>query len=347
MTAIAAYRDLYPRSGDLALLCEGDLAGYDTSLLRKWIDRTLGGALLVDIWPCGTGEALFGVSDAIGRSRPILVIEDLDFRDAARAEKECRFNKKDRRRRDVKLVDWRCWHRNEIENYFLDEPVLLPVMCEWFPSSEDEVRGTLAEVISALGVFQAAEYALYHVRKEWGKSDPTSVLRAELNHRPQFSDADRRLVAAEHDTVWESLQRNIAKWQERLLDGGEAKEPFLGGRLLDRFHQKCDAWTSQAYDDPAWRIEWSGKEVLQGLRMVLTARHGWPDADTGERQPLAWEGLSRTKLGEQDRLLEKEMQNDLVNRAVDYLCGLTEGELVEEWSAIEAVLRDPTAALAE
>lgn len=346
MTRVAAYPDLYPRSGHVALLCEGDLAGYETTVLRKWIDARLASRPLVDIWPCGTSQALFGLSDAIGRSRPLLVIEDRDFRSSAQAEKECRGIQKNRRGRAVKVVEWRCWERNEIENYLLDEPVLLPVMSEWFACAEDEVRDAVSQVIDGLAVFQAAEYALYHALKEWSRSDPTSLLRNDLRHRPGFSDTDRRPFSADGDAVYANLKRNISQWRQRVVADGEVKEPFSGELLLTRFQEKRDAWSPMSYDDPAWRIEWSGKEVLQGLRMVLTARKGWPDVDTGHRQPLLWEGLSRSRRDEQDRPLEKEMQPDLVDRAVEYLNALTEGELFEEWSAIESAIRNWKSAVA-
>jgi len=38
--------------------------------------------------PCGTGAAIFGMSDAIGRSRPIAVIEDRDFRPLSKAAEQ-------------------------------------------------------------------------------------------------------------------------------------------------------------------------------------------------------------------------------------------------------------------
>ena len=82
------YLDRYPRSGNVAVLCEGDIIGYETNSLKKWLPST------VDIWSCGTAKSIYGIADAIGRSRPVLIIEDRDFRKLDQAQKECGKKKK-------------------------------------------------------------------------------------------------------------------------------------------------------------------------------------------------------------------------------------------------------------
>src|SRR5947199_269843 len=132
MAGTDPYQDTYPRAGNIALLCEGDLIGYEASILRKWADLRLGTRPLVDLWPCGTCVALFGVSDAIGRSRPLMVIEDRDYRTTLEASQDCKELKKRRAEREVRVIDWRAWRRNEIENYLIQPEVLFPVMADAF-----------------------------------------------------------------------------------------------------------------------------------------------------------------------------------------------------------------------
>ena len=152
-----AYRDSYPRGGDVALLCEGDLVGYEASILRRWTDQRLRSSPLVDVWPCGTAGSIFGVSDAIGRARPLMVIEDRDFRSETEAVKDCQSGKKDRERRDVRVLGWRAWRRNEIENYLLEPDVVIAVLAEAFGCTRDEVQHGLSLIIKAQSVPQAAQ----------------------------------------------------------------------------------------------------------------------------------------------------------------------------------------------
>jgi len=340
MSNPAAYYDLYPRSGDVAVLCEGDVAGYDASILRKWIDRKCGATPLVDIWPCGTGDGLFGMSDAIGRSRPLFVIEDRDFRSDRDVDRHCQRMRRDRSRRNVQILGWQCWRRNEIENYFLDEPVLLPVVMEWFDCSGDEVREGVGRTIAALPVFQAAQYALYHARRAWkNKSDPDSHLRAELPHRPKWNGDDRDWRISDRELVRQKLEQNIAIWRERFVTDHSVQEPFSGEALLEQFDAKCNEWVAVSYGTPTWRTEWSGKEVLQGLVRYLAARRGWPN-EAGNRIPIPWDTLNQKQSGELDREIEKAMQGDFVARLIDQLEQALEGDLYEEWTSITDALRD-------
>jgi hypothetical protein len=86
-------------------------------------------------------------------------------------------------------------------------------------------------------------------------------------------------------------------------------------------------------------MDWAGKEVLQWLRVWLTARYGWWDPDSGERPGLQWEGLSRSRWGAQDRPVETALRPLLVARLVAYVTGLTDGDIYDEWSELEKALR--------
>ena len=340
MSHIVAQPDLYPRSGNVAILCEGDVAGYDASILRQWADRQFGTHPLIDVWPCGTGESLFGMSDAIGRTRPLLVIEDRDFLTEEKVAKYCRGKEKDRSERAVCILQWRCWKRNEIENYLLDEVVLIPVMCEWFGCSENDVRDAVTGTLSSLSVFQAAEYALYHTRQSWSKSDPSSPLRQELGHRPHWDDSSESLAAPRFEDVLKSLEGNLEKWRGKFSQDSQFREPFSGETCLQDFTDKFDEWSGMAYDDDGWRINWSGKEVLQGLCRRLSARHGWPSNGGSPRKPIAWGSLNRHEQAEMDREIERAMQRDLVNALLSHLGGLTEGTLFGEWEELKMIVGD-------
>ena len=98
------YVSAYPRAGQVALLCEGDVIGYEATLFQKWTGTELGNEPLVDIWCCGTSSSIRGMSDAIGRSRPIFAIEDRDFRTIDEARDDCARIRKDREGRAIKVI---------------------------------------------------------------------------------------------------------------------------------------------------------------------------------------------------------------------------------------------------
>ena len=340
MSRIVERPDLYPRSGNVAILCEGDVAAYDASILRQWADRQFGTDPLVDVWPCGTGESLFGVSDAIGRTRPLFVIEDRDFRSEEGAARHCRGREKNRRKRAVRILQWRCWKRHEIENYFLEESILIPVMLDWFACTENQVRDAVRDTLTSLTVFQAVDHALYHSRLSWSKSDPSSPLRDELGHRPRWDESTKSLAAPRFEDVRKSLEGNLEKWREKFIQGSQLKEPFSGKACLQDFTNKFDEWSGMDYGDDGWRFDWSGKEVLQGLCKCLSARHGWPGDGSSNRTPIDWGSLSRPEQAEMDRNIERAMQRDLVNAFLAHLGGLTEGPLFDEWEELKVTIGD-------
>src|SRR5260370_38574248 len=90
----ARYSSRYPRQGKFAILCEGDIAGYETDLLERWF-ALQAAHVFVDVWPCGTKTAIFGIADALGRAIPFFVIEDRDYRTIDQAQKDCQAELKD------------------------------------------------------------------------------------------------------------------------------------------------------------------------------------------------------------------------------------------------------------
>jgi hypothetical protein len=111
---IPLYPSAKPIGCDGLIICEGDATGYETALLKKWADAADLNGRFVKALACGTASALFGMADAIGRTTPIIVIEDRDFRTDDEARKECHKNLKNRQGRSVAVLEWAFWRRGEL-----------------------------------------------------------------------------------------------------------------------------------------------------------------------------------------------------------------------------------------
>lgn len=322
------YQNRYPRSGQIALLCEGDVAGYEVDLLARWTTTSpdLG---MVDVWPCGTKTAIYGMTDAIGRSVPTFVLEDRDHRTQEAASKDCRANAKDRSKRGVKIGFWRAWNRSEVENYFLEPAILNPVFCKVFAVSEQTVQDTLQEIIAATAVDQALQMCLSEFRSAF-PDGPQSVGGVPRKTGRPCCD-ENGLVAPDVETVASLLGDVLDSAVERLApEKCPDKESCLAA-----FQQRVDQWSSVALNDDVWRVDWAGKEILQLLRTHLSAKHGWPD-ETGSRVPVQWSTLSRQQSGELDRTIERALQPRLIRQ---FLSVLASNECVipdvrDEWNSI-------------
>ncbi len=331
------YREAYPRAGNVAILCEGDLVGYEAAILRKWADTSEERSPLVDIWPCGTSSAIYGLCDSIGRSRPILVIEDRDFRDESTARKDCQKNEKDRRKRGVELLGWRTWRRNEIENYLLERDVLYPVMIDAFGCSEADVAQALNEIVSSLALYQSMQDVLYHARKAWIDPRLGIELVQGIDALPTWDDGKRTLAFPAHTEIRERLEKMLSE-SPKALDKKRKKWDNLG--LLTHFDDKYEAWSKVDVDDPSWRIDWSGKEVLQLLRISLSAQHGWRDAASGSRSRLCWQNLEKRERDAQDRPIEAALRPPLVRRLLEYISETDSGEIRTEFAELHKTLRN-------
>ena len=336
-----AYCEAYPRAGDVAVLCEGDLIGYEAGLLRRWVDAAIGTTPLVDVWPCGTSTAVFGFCDAIGRSRPLLVIEDRDFRDKKEALKDCEGLEKDRRQRELRVLGWRTWARNEIENYLLQPEVLFPVMADAFDCEQDDVQAELARVIPALALYEATQYTLYNARKIWGDVRFATNLIPGVDAWPRWNDGERELVSVDAAKVRGKLEENFTK-----VPGSLNKKVNKWSRLslLEMFDSIYTAWRNVTWEDREWLTDWSGKEVLQSLRICLTARFGWHDLESAGRVPLRWEGLRKEQRDAQDRPVEAALRPLLVSGFVDYVTRLEAGDILDEFAEIQNLLNQWKAA---
>lgn len=333
------YADSYDLAGQVAVLTEGDLVGYEAGILRKWADQTFGTDPLIDVRPCGTSSALVGFSDAVGRSRPLLVIEDLDFRRDDQAQKDCQKQEKNRKQRGILLLAWRTWRRNEIENYLVEPAVLLPVMSQAFACPLSDVQAAVSEILSVLTVFQAAQYALYQARRSWSGSDPTPIVSNNLPSRPSWDRTSGMLDPPDRDAVRERLKQNIDVWRQKLVHDSEFKEPFKGDEVLANFDAKCEEWQNIGWEDSRWRVEWAGKEMLQWLRRLLSSRYGWYDRISGERADPHWVALNRSQRDALDRKIERTLSKDLEDSFLRHLASPEAGDLRGEWADIEVTVR--------
>lgn len=325
-----SYSTAYPRAGDAAILCEGDLVGYEASILQKWADRNLGTDPLVDIWPCGTASSIFGISDAIGRSRPILVVEDRDFRSEIEAERDCKNNRRDREGRDIRIVGWRTWKRNEIENYLLQPEVVLDTMADVFQCRQDDVHTALQGIIQAQSVSQAVSYALYRIRRAWIKTEPSGQIQSM---KLKWNDSEGRPILPDNrDAVREILRKDLDSW----LDSNQKEINGSKENFLLEFDQKCDEWNDISFQDETWLLEWSGKDLLQWLRVWMTAHHGWKNGASTALQKRNWESLKRKEFDAQDREIENILRPFLVDKFLAHLSSLKpgDGDLYEEWRDI-------------
>lgn len=324
------YLSAYPRAGQIALLCEGDLIGYEASLFQKWAGIELGTAPLVDIWPCGTATSIRGVSDAIGRSRPIFVIEDRDFRSADESREECARNRKDRERRGIKILGWSTWSRCEIENYLLEADVLFPVFREAFGCADDDIIIAVDEILPALALFQASQYAMSRARRLWLPADPAGALFSGLSSRPRWSDSTHRILPPEEGAFRTGLEQKNKAWVEQT--GAIRYDP------VGDFDAKFQLWKNCRWQDDFWRIDWAGKEILHWLRIAMTSKFGWPvNGDPGNRQTVSWE-VSREKREAQDRPIEAALRPRMIDQFLAELTTLPR-EIRDEFDGIKTVLK--------
>lgn len=330
------YPNAKPIDGDALILCEGDAVAYETSLLKAWADAADLDRRFVKVLACGTADALFGMADAIGRTMPIIVIEDRDFRTLEEAKKECQKKARNREGRNVAIRAWFHWRRAEIENYFTDDAILPPVFADVFECDAQTVRDVVTSALKSLAVGQALEYSLYRARKSWLTTDANRALRVEsvrwdkgvLRH---LSAADVRL----------KLQGRLKKWQDDLHDGSSWEDPMNGEQLLSDFDNASALWSGIAYENDVWRRDWACKEVLKRVRMDLcAAKHGWWSLKSHPGAPVAWGSFPDDKSRDQhDRFIERTIQPALVHAVANRLATPPTFDLREELDALASIIR--------
>lgn len=322
------YLSAYPRPGQVALLCEGDVIGYEATLFQKWTGAELGNQPLVDIWSCGTSTSILGISDAIGRSRPIFAIEDRDFRTIEEARDYCSRIRGNREDRGIKIISWSTWNRCEIENYLLESDVLLPVFRTAFGCSDDDIIGALNEILPALALFQASQYARSLARHIWLSVDPTSALLSGLHSRPEWKDS--KIVLPEYDAFRAGLEKNRESWTTKMH--------AIQCDVIGDFDAKYNLWKGCQWQDDFWRSDWAGKEVLHWLRMAMTNRFGWPvDPESGGREVLNWT-MGHEKREAQDRPIEAALRPRMIDQFLAALPALAK-DIRDEFDVMKTAIK--------
>ncbi|MEX2140383.1 MAG: hypothetical protein WD894_14055 [Pirellulales bacterium] len=330
------YPEAKPFDGDVLILCEGDAVSYESQLLKAWADTTNLNGRFVKAMSCGTTTALLGMADAVGRTIPIIVVEDRDFRTLEEARKECDKNLKNREDRNVAMRGWVSWQRAEIENYFTDDSVLPPVFGDVFECDEDDVRAAVRSALSELTVAQALEYALYRARKSWLSTDANRALRVQS---VQWNARGRTRLSAEE--VRNKLTGRLDKWQKSLHDGSTWEDPMAGQQLLADFDTKCNDWSNLAYEESTWRRDWGCKEVIKHVRMTLAqSKPGWWSTAEHPEQSVKWGSMKDDKTRDaHDRFLERTIQPKLVKAVTAQLSISTPFDLRAELDNLAAIIR--------
>jgi hypothetical protein len=330
------YPNAKPVDGDVLILCEGDAVGYESKLLKAWADGTDLTGRFVKVFACGTSTAFYGVADAIGRTVPIIIVEDRDFRTIEEARTECNKQMKNREGRSIAMHGWVAWRRAEIENYFTDDALLPSVFAEVFDCTPDAVRDAVRSALGLLSVSQALEYALYRARKSWLSTDANRALRVESL---KWSAAGQTALPAEE--VKAKLEKRLIKWQQSLHDGTTWEDPMAGQQLLADFEAKCSEWAKLTYEDVAWRRDWACKEVVKRVRMTLTqTKPGWWSVAGISDAPVVWTTFKDDKeRDEHDRFIERTVQPMLVTAVVERLKTDAGFDLRMELDDLAAIIR--------
>lgn len=330
------YPTAKPIDGDVLILCEGDAVGYESKLLKAWADGTDLNGRFVKVLACGTSTAFYGMADAIGRTVPIIIVQDRDFRTIEEARKECDKQLKNREGRSIAMRGWFAWQRAEIENYFTDDTVLPPVFADAYQCSNETVRDAVRSALGLLSVSQALEYALYRARLSWLSTDANRALRVESL---QWSAAGQAALTAQD--VRAKLEKRLMKWQQSLHDGTTWEDPMAGQQLLSDFDAKCSEWANLTYEDAAWRSDWACKEVLKRVRMTLAqAKAGWWSVAATPDAPVAWATFKDDRArDEHDRFIERAVQPMLVKTVVERVMTDPNFDLRHELDDLAAIIR--------
>lgn len=327
---MTSYISRYPRSGQIAILCEGTVAGFEFDLLEIW--TALNSHLQVDVWPCGKRASIVGMADAIGRSRPIAVIEDRDFRTLEEAEIDCARQLRDRRSRAIQVKYWKTWKRHEIENYLVEPSVLVPVLADRFSTSESHVTDRLQEVITSLGIDQAAQYILYRFKCLLSDKHPDTYIAGlpRKNARPRLDCKAGQVNAPDRNLVKDALTKTLG---EKLIslkkDTGSFDQDVQ--KLLVEFDARCDSWLNLQANSSEWRLHWGGKEVLHLLVRLLAWECGWETVLGQGKQRIDWDMLDRAKAEALDREIESDLQPLLVESLLLQLQSTSATDIQDEW----------------
>ncbi|MEX1229933.1 MAG: hypothetical protein WEB58_06815 [Planctomycetaceae bacterium] len=336
------FPDKYPRgtsTGTVAILCEGDMNSYEADFLEKWasIALPLPNGPVVHVWPCGTGSAVRGMADAIGRTVHIVALLDRDFHEESSIAKVKKKWETDAGKLGWSFLGVCMWGRNEIENYFLDDDVLLPVMTEAFGCDEADVTQAVNVAVKLLVPFQALQYAFHKTRLAWEDSDPARSLIGPS--RPQWMPTGLKAVDA--NKIEEDLRKRLEKWQVLVSGEDGHREPWKGDEFLSTYQAKVREWSNYSTHSAEWRDAWAGKEVLKLVRQQLAAKKaGWWSADEAKERPVTWSEMKNNRERDaHDRAIENELRPKLVNRLVVVITSNEADPRCEEFNELANLLK--------
>lgn len=331
------FPNAYPRAGQVALLCEGDVTGYEAQFFKLWADAVFGPiGLLVDVWACGSAAGIFSMADSIGRSKEIVVVEDRDFRSAEQAGADCDRKTRDRQERGLSIRGWRTLHRHEIENYFLDRDVLVPVLSDAFDCSEAAISACLDTAVQSIRVLQALHAGVHEVRRVWEGTDASCLL---IGARPSWRREG--IVAPEAGVIRAELQIALERWQSTVHDGTALMKPF-DSSVMTAFDRSLDASQNVNAQSDLVRFDWPGKEILKLVRQQLCARSGgWWSLDPTARDPVRWHEMQNNReRNSHDRRIENELRPRFVQHLARMILDNPDDPRVVEFHELARLLRN-------
>ncbi|MFA7236729.1 MAG: hypothetical protein WC058_07685 [Phycisphaeraceae bacterium] len=323
------YDGLYPLPGSLAILCEGDVAGYEKDTIEKWLVKSRDIAA-VDVWACGTKTAIFGFADAIGRSVPIFAIEDRDYRSLQEAEGECHGNAQSRIDRGIAVKGWLAWQRHEIENYFIEPDILVPVLSTEFGVDSHIVTDRLNQLLKVQCIDQAARATLARFKSVLPDKHAVVGGLDPRKYRPKWNSESRAFDFPKIQTVDQGLAEIIQKAKPKMAI--EIDE----NTQLQAFHEQVAVWKDMDSGKNAWKEDWSGKEVLHGMLQWMAGEFGWNNAPNEPQSPIAWDKLNQKEAKTQLRHIESVLQRSFVRAFLEFLSGSEAHPIRSEWNELAA-----------
>ncbi|MBI4669348.1 MAG: hypothetical protein HY747_09240 [Elusimicrobia bacterium] len=324
--AISRYLNTYPRTGDCAIVCEGDFVGYEAALIVKWF---LNNNLHIDVWPCGMASAAPGVVDAIGRSIPVFVIEDRDFRELSQANQGCEKKKDDRVQRGARIINWVSWQRHEIENYLLEPDVIFPVMGEAFKIKNlDLIQQKLERLLKNSFSYYALQCAIYQWRSNFPRFDPTiQNISGKFQEPKPFWDSVKKTFVFPSQEQISNFLNKVADANKEIIENADKR--LLAPKDCENiFNSKIKQWENMEVGNKGWLIDWPGKDVMAHLRKELAYEFSW------QEENINWDKMSRAEQKERDLEIEQALQPYLCNQFLRFLSQQSNSAIRKEWDGL-------------
>ncbi|MFA6045915.1 MAG: hypothetical protein WC718_13110 [Phycisphaerales bacterium] len=282
------------------------------------------------------------MADALGRTVRAVVVLDRDFHDEESVKAVYKEWATDAEKMGWSLLGVRMWNRNEIENYFLEDDVLLPVMTGAFKCTAQDVTNAVDSALRLLVPFQALQAAFQKTRDQWAETDPTTLLQAVDKALPSYKPAwtAAGLSGITTAQLEQDLPARLVKWRSLVCDKSGVREPWKGDAFLSAYSESVRKWSAYTSASPEWRNVLAGKEVLKLVRQQLCAvKGGWWSEDKSNPQPVAWSAMKNNRLRDKhDREVENTLRPDFVGRLVELVVANPTDARWEEFAELTAIL---------